>query len=317
MKLDRTEITLVAVTAVVLPVTYVLPPGVIDHGLFSLARALAVLGLILLWRCGLISFGHGLYFGIGGYTAAVLIKFANVTDIITCLLAAAVLSGLVAFFLGFIIRRYRGIFFSMLSLAFSMVLYGVLVKSDWLGSTDGFSISQPTLFGLQFGADGRKMLFMVAVFVFALSAFSIHRYLRSIVGSLGEAIRDNEIRVTYLGFSVPRAIHLNYVLSGALAGVGGAMMATAIGQVDPDSMVNWTVSGELFFVAILSGYGSVLAPAIGSITFEYLHTYAVELAPQGWNFIVGSILLLFIFVLPRGIWSLVDGSALAFRRANA
>ncbi len=83
-------------------------------------------------------------------------------------------------------------------------------------------------------------------------------------------------------------------------------MAMALGQVDPDSMVNWTVSGELVFITIMSGAGSVVAPFIGAIVFEFIRTYAFELAPQAWQLIVGGTLLAIIFFLPGGIWSLLE-----------
>ena len=82
--------------------------------------------------------------------------------------------------------------------------------------------------------------------------------------------------------------------------------AMVLGQVDPDSMVNWTASGELVFVTILSGPGSVIAPFIGSTLFELLRTYAFEFLPQAWQLIVGGTLLAIILFLPGGVWSIVE-----------
>ena len=90
------------------------------------------------------------------------------------------------------------------------------------------------------------------------------------------------------------------------AGNTGALMAMSLGQVDPESMINWTVSGELVFVTILSGPGNVIAPFIGSLVFEVLRTYAFELAPQAWQLIMGATFLTIIFFLPGGIWSLIE-----------
>ena len=84
------------------------------------------------------------------------------------------------------------------------------------------------------------------------------------------------------------------------------MMAMALGQVDPDSMVNWTVSGELVFITVMAGPGSVIAPFIGGVVFEFLRTYAFELAPHAWQLIVGGTLLAIIFFLPMGLWSLLE-----------
>ena len=96
------------------------------------------------------------------------------------------------------------------------------------------------------------------------------------MGHLTTAIRDNEIRVEYLGYPVRRAIHVKYVFAAMLAGAGGALVALAVGHIDPD-MTYWTTSGEFVFITILAGPGSVLAPFLGAAIFEALRTYATDL----------------------------------------
>lgn len=280
------------------------PAWIVNNVMFGMAKGLAVLGLLVLWRTGLVSFGHALYFGLGAYAVALIDRNWGVTDIILRLGAAVVVCVIVGFLLGFILRRYRSIFFAMLSLAFSMVLYGILVKMEVLGSTDGFSVTPPTLVGFSF--EDKYALFVALVVVCFISACLVQVYLKSALGYLTTAIRDNEIRVEYLGYSVRRAIHIKYVISAALAGAAGGMLAMSLGQVDPDSMVNWTVSGELVFITIMAGPGSVAAPFIGAVIFEFLRTYAFEIAPDAWQLIVGGTLLLIIFFLPFGIWSLIE-----------
>ena len=117
-------------------------------------------------------------------------------------------------------------------------------------------------------------------------------------------VRENEIRGEYLGYSAEKVIHIKYVFSGLVAGFGGGIMALAVGHVDPDSMANWTVSGEFVFITILSGTGRVAATYIGALVFELIRTYAFEYAPQIWQFILGGSLLVIIMFLPDGIWSL-------------
>jgi branched-chain amino acid transport system permease protein len=259
---------------------------------------------MVLWRTGLVSFGHAFYFGLGAYAVAVVDIQFGVTDVLARLLIGAVVSGIAGFLLGFILRNYRDIFFAMLNTAISMVLYGIVVKTESLGSTDGFAISLPTIFGVS--PETKYPLFVIITLVGVIAALGVNYYLKSTVGRLSTAIRDNEIRVEYLGYSVAQAIHLKYTLSTILAGGAGALMAMSLGQVDPDSMINWTVSGELVFVTILSGPGNVLAPFIGSLVFEVLRTYAFELAPQAWQLIMGATFLTIIFFLPGGIWSLLE-----------
>ena len=278
------------------------PNWILNNTMFGLAYGLAVLGLLLLWRTGLVSFGHALYFGMGAYAVALLERYTGATDIVMRLGAAMTVAGGAGFVLGFVLRHYRGIFFAMLSMAFSMVLYGVLVKTEALGSTDGFSVSQTTILGWQ--PQSKYPLFLAIVGLCVIATTGVQLYLHSALGHLTTSVRDNEIRVEYLGYSVATAIHVKYVISAALAGVAGGVMAMALGQVDPDSMVNWTVSGELVFITIMAGPGSVVAPFIGAITFEFLRTFAFELAPHAWQLIVGGTLLGIIFFMPEGLWSL-------------
>ena len=122
-------------------------------------------------------------------------------------------------------------------------------------------------------------------------------------GQLAIPIRDNEIRVEFLGVSVDRLIHLKLVISGVLAGVGGALAALAVQHVDPQ-MAYWTTSGGFVFVTILAGAGSVAAAFVGSLLFELVRSIAVDLLPGAWQLILGTALLLTILFLPEGLGSL-------------
>src|SRR6476619_2569352 len=124
-----------------------LPQWVASLVTIAFANALVVLGLVIMWRAGLVSFGQALYYCIGAYTVALLGRWAGITEVFITVLLGGLAAGLVAWILGLLLARYREIFFAMLSLAFSMILYGVLVKTERLGSTDGFSVLAPTFFG--------------------------------------------------------------------------------------------------------------------------------------------------------------------------
>lgn len=301
---DRTtQVVLVAMVACIV-LGAVVPDWVMNQLMFGFSRALAVLGLMVLWRTGLVSFGHAFYFGLGAYTVALIDVNLGVSDAFLRLIASVIVAGVVGYLCGFILRNYRDIFFAMLSLALSMVLYGILVKTEALGSTDGFPVSIPTFLG--FAPEGKYALFVMICVVGGISAALVQTYLNSTLGRLTTAIRDNEVRVEYLGYSVAQAIHVKYVMSACLTGAAGSLTAMALGQVDPDSMVNWTASGELVFVTILSGPGSVIAPFIGSTVFELLRTYAFELVPHAWQLIVGGTLLTIILFLPGGVWSIIE-----------
>src|SRR5215469_6573046 len=126
---------------------FVLPEWIISLATIALANGLVVLGLIVMWRAGLVSFGQALYYCIGAYSVALIARWSGLTDAFALVLIGGVLAGVVSFVLGFLVARYREIFFAMLSLALSMILYGVLVKTESLGSTDGFSVNVPTFLG--------------------------------------------------------------------------------------------------------------------------------------------------------------------------
>jgi len=273
-------------------------------GLQSLSRGCVAIGLLILWRTGLVSFGHALFFGFGAYTVAMM-QIIGVNDLFVLLFCGTATAGLLAFVLGFLLRQYRAIFFALLNMAFSMILYGVLAKAEWLGSTDGFGIDQVSFFGMNPADDMyRPILFVCAVLFAYISAVGAHWYLKSTLGMMTMAVRENEIRVEYLGYSAEKAIHIKYVLSGLLAGIGGVIMAVTVGHVDPDSMVYWPVSGDFVFVTILSGTGNVGATFIGALVYELLRTYAFEYAPEIWQLILGGSLLLIIMFLPDGLWSI-------------
>lgn len=304
MAADRTVPGLAVATLMLLGFSALAPGWLVFALIVSLAQGLVVLGLMILWRSGLMSFGQSLYYAVGGYTVGLVSIQFGMSSAVALILIAAAVSGLLAFLLGFLLARYRDIFFGMLTLAFTMILYGILVKSSTLGSTDGFSIPLPSFLGLHPGANAaERLLSALATLLALLAAALVHRYLKSTAGHLATAIRDNEIRVEYLGFSVHRAIHVKYVLAGILGGAGGAIVAMAVGHIDPE-MAYWTTAGEFVFVAILAGPGNVAAPFLGAILFVLLQTYAAQYAPHIWHMVLGGVLLLFIVFLPDGVWSL-------------
>jgi branched-chain amino acid transport system permease protein len=305
MKRDRTVPALAVASAALLALAPVAPQWLVFLLALALSKGLVVLGLVLLMRTGLVSFGQGLYFGLGAYAAALLANRAGLADAGLMIIAGTVCAAVVAATLGLLLARYREIFFAMLSLAFSMILYGGLVKSSALGSTDGFNLHARGFAGMALAAGVERRVFyagsVVAIFV---AGVIVHRYLSSHWGRLSAAIRDNELRVEYLGASVYRVVYVNYVAAGALAGMGGALAALAVGHVDPETAY-WTTSGEFVFIAILGGTGSVLAPFLSTAVFEALRTIANQYAPNVWQMTLGIAMLAIIMFLPNGLWSLV------------
>ena len=303
---DRTVLGTTFAVVVIAILNFFVPDWVRQIGLLSMAIGSVALGLLVLWRSGLISFGHALYYGFSAYIVA-LLNYLGFRDAFVLVIVSAAASGVLAWGLGFLVRRYRAIFFALLMMAFSMILYGILAKTEEFGSTDGLNIHPPTFFGYAPEDQAAQIaLFLFSLAIIYLLIIGVQAYLRSVLGEMTMAVRENEIRVEYLGYSVEHVIHIKYVISGLLAGFGGAIMALAVGQVDPEAFVYWSASGEFVFVAILAGTANVAAPFVGAIVFEVIRHFAWEHGANLWQLIMGGTLLAIIMFMPNGIWSLIQ-----------
>lgn len=292
-----------ACAAVLLAVGWLLPAWTFIFNV-AIAKGLAVLGLVLLMRAGLVSFGQALFYCIGGYTAGLLAANYRVSEALIVVPLAGILAGVVGFLLGFLMRRYRDIFFAMLSLAFSMILFGVLVKSASFGGTDGFNITSPTLFGMRITGAGRTYGYVFAVVLLTLALIFAWRFTRTPVGMIADAIRENEIRVEYLGVSATQSIHILYTLAAVLAGLGGAINALTVGHVDPE-MAFWTTSGEFVVIAVLGGASGLITPIAAALVLEIIRTFAYQYAPNAWQLVLGLVTLGLIVFLPTGFAGLL------------
>lgn len=271
----------------------------------ALTKGFVAVGLALLMRAGLVSFGQGLYYCLGGYTVGMLGHLFGIRDFFILVPAAALITGISAVLLGFLLAKYRDIFFAMLSLALSMILYGLLVKTPELGGTDGFNVASVTFFGVSIDPALKGLIvFVITCALVILAVAGLSKYLATPLGKLGTAVKDNEIRVEYLGASAQHVIHVNYVLAAILAGLGGALSSLIVGHVDPE-MAFWTTSGEFVFIAVLGGVMSPIAPFSGAIIYEVIRTIAFQYAPNTWQLVLGATMLLLIVFIPNGLWDLV------------
>lgn len=298
----RTLATGLLLTAVLLGAGLAMPRWLSFLLTMAIAQGLVSLGIVLLMRSGVVSFGQGLVFAAGGYAAALAFDRLGISDA----LLLAVLGGVVAMLLAapfaWLIARYRGIFFAMLSLALSMVLYGLLMKSQTMGGSDGFNMGRPSLFGMQ-PADSAYAGYAVTVVLAALIGILLRIYFDSARGLVALAARDNEIRVEYLGSSVQSLIASHFIVAAFIGGVGGALSVMALGHVEPEFSY-WTRSGDFVFVAILAGHHSVLAAFVASTALEIVRSFSSAYFPNSWQLALGLFLLVVIRFLPAGIGSL-------------
>jgi branched-chain amino acid transport system permease protein len=267
----------------------------------SAANGIVALGIVLLMRGGVVSFGQGLVFAAGGYAAALLSNKLGVSDALLLAAAGGGAAALMAAPFAPLLARYRGIFFAMLTLALSMVLYGVLVKTDALGGSDGFNMRRPTLFGMRIAdAWSGYVIYALAVSIAGALSIAARLYFDSSRGLVSLAVRENELRVEYLGASVRRVMAANFILAAFLGGTGGALAIMALGHIEPNFSY-WTTSGEFVFVSILAGHYSVIAVFVASFLLELVRSFSSSYFPNTWQMALGIFLLVVIRFMPRGI----------------
>lgn len=267
----------------------------------AIAKGLAALGVAILLRGGLISIGHAMFFAIGAYATAFAMRDFGITDVFVLILISAVISLAAGLLIGVYVVRYRAIFFAMLNLAISMVLFSVLSKFYGVtGGTDGLRVGTPTVLGMALEAKGfATFLFYASIAAMILAGLAVNAYFKSPLGEALSAVHTNEIRLEYLGIPVRGVLLVAYGLSALLAGIGGTFAAMTIGHVLPD-MAYWTDSGHLVLVAVLGGISGIGGPFVSAVFLELVHTLAAGVT-DAWNMIVGAALLGVIFFLPKGL----------------
>ena len=267
------------------------------HGLVSL-------GIVMLMRCGVVPFGQGMLFAAGGYAAALAYNRLGFTDGLGLVVVGGLAGALLAALIAPLLARFRGIFFAMLTLALSMVVYGLLMKLDWLGGSDGFNLGRPSLFGMTLPAEHVGwLLYCLTMAVSVVMAGLARAWFDSTRGLMSLAMRDNELRVEYLGGDVRRTMAIHFALAGLCAGMGGALVVMSLGHIEPQFSF-WTTSGEFVFVAILAGWHSVVAVFVASVAMEAVRSFSGAWFPNTWQLVLGVFLLLVIRFLPNGIGSL-------------
>jgi len=273
---------------------------------YGLVMGIAALGFnLLLGYTGLLSFGHSAYFGVGAYTVALMVKYLGVTSMELFLAGAIVACVLVTAVFGVACVRYTRIFFGILTMALSQVLWSLAFKFFWVtGGTDGLRVPTPTLLGLVTGK-GDKIAFLATAYyyyvlgVFVVCAGVMWVIVNSPFGRALQAIRDNEVRAEFVGIQIRQYRWVAFLVSGVFTGIAGALWVPLNGLTTPDIM-HWTFSGEIVFMTVLGGFRSFSGPIIGAVVFNYLKTYAVGYTVY-WQLFLGTVLVVLVLSLPTGI----------------
>ena len=290
--------------AVLLALGLVLPlvPGVyvvfaIDLVCFALV---AVAFDLLLGFTGLLSFGHALFFGGAGYVATILIA-NGVTSFVLAVAAAVVYALVLSLAVGALAVRRSGIFFSMITLAIAEIQFFVVFQmSDVTGGENGLPIStRGTFFGLSLAND--FAFYYVALAALVLGTVFAIRVVTSPFGAVLAAMRDNEVRAKSIGYDTDRFKLVAFVMSGALAGLAGALYAVG-NRFAGTEAVDWHTSGAIVIMTILGGIGTIYGPIAGAALYQSLDFFVSKTAiGDKTNLVMGLIFAIVILVARRGI----------------
>ena len=288
---------------------------------YGLIAALAALGFnLLLGYTGLLSFGHSAYFGVGAYAVAMVVEHLGLRSMEFYLLIGLPVVALTSALFGYICVRHTQIFFGILTLAISQVLYSLALNLFWVtGGSDGMRVPRPTLlFGaLTFTGSGAFERFITSYYYYVLAIFVVAVALMWVIvhspfGKALQGIRDYEVRARVLGLRIRRFRWIAFLVSGTFTGLAGILWAPLEGLTTPDQLY-WTFSGEIVFTALLGGFRNFTGPIVGGVVFTYLKTYAVA-TTEYWQLLLGVVLVALVLVLPTGI---VGAIALVGRRLRA
>ena len=261
-----------------------------------LALAATSLNLILGYG-GMVSFGHAVYLGIGGYVVGILAKEGVNAGIMQWPLALVV-SALFSLVIGALSLRTRGVYFIMITLAFSQMLYYVAVSLDRYGADDGLTIYRRSQFGL-LNLSNKILFYYVCLALLLGVIFLVARIVNSRFGMVIRGATSNERRMRAIGFPVFRYRLVCFVIAGTLCGLAGVLLANHTDFVSP-AMMHWTRSGDLIVMVVLGGMGSAFGPLIGAVVLLVLEE-ALSGITEYWQIILGPLLLLIVLFARGGI----------------
>jgi branched-chain amino acid transport system permease protein len=267
--------------------------------------AIAALSLnLILGYGGMVSFGHAAYLGIGAYAVGVLAHYGINNGFLQWTLAIAA-SALVALVIGAISIRTSGVYFIMITLAFTQMLYYLGISIEEYGGDDGMRLAVKSQFPGLVDLNDANTFYYLVLAILVLALFVGHRLVNSRFGLVLRAAKSNEARTRSLGFSPYPYRLAAFVIAGAVCGLAGALLVNHTAYLTPEFM-NWTRSGELMFMVILGGMASIAGPVLGAFAL-----LLVEDALSGWTvhwqLVLGPLLVLSVLFLRRGLAGLLFG----------
>jgi branched-chain amino acid transport system permease protein len=285
-----------------------------------LGMAATTLNLILGYG-GMVSFGHAVYLGIGGYAVGILAYEGVTTGFVQWPLAILV-SALFALIVGALSLRTRGVYFIMITLAFAQLLYYFGVALDRYGADDGLSIRQRSQFAGLVNLSDRTLFYYLCLALLLVTIYLTWRLVNSRFGMVIQGSRSNDRRMRAIGFPTFRYRLTAFVIAGAICGLAGALLANHTGFISPATM-HWTRSGDLIVMVVLGGMASSFGPLIGALVLLSLEEALPILIRAGasplfgdaavrmaeyWQIVLGPMFLLVVLFARGGIDGLLAGT---------
>lgn len=273
-----------------------------------LASAAVATNLIMGYG-GLISLGHAVFIGIGGYVVGIASHHAFndgmtwLSNGFLQLVAVLVLSVLVALFVGLVSLRTKGIYFLMITLAIGQMFYLAAVGAYDYGGDDGMTVFAKSRF-LGQALSGHYLIYWVSAAYLTVSMFLVARLSSSRFGLVLRSAKVNEARTRAMGYEPFRVRLVAFTVAGVIAGGAGFLMANHAGFVSP-AMLHWTRSGDLIVMVVLGGLGSVFGPLAGTVAFLALEEVLSGIT-EYWAIPVGAILIAVALYTPQGVMGLLS-----------
>ena len=284
---------------------FVVPPYYIELGTYALIAAMLALSLQLLVGCtGLVSLGHGAFYGLAAYTVYLITPEYEGLSILVTLPAAVIAAGLAALVVGALSLRTRGFFFLMVTLAFGQMVFFLFHDTKIGGGADGAFLTRPmlSLFGFELPLTRRQRpiaIYYAGLVQMVLMYVGLVFLLRSLFGRVLEGIRVNEHRMQAIGYNTFRYKLGAFVIAGMLAGVAGHMWAMHRGFVNPE-LVGWHRSAEALLMILLGGLNTLHGPILGALAYTGLGELA-QIITERKLLVEGLVILLVVLALPKGL----------------
>lgn len=268
--------------------------------LVCLSIAAVSLNLILGFG-GLISFGHAAYIGIGAYMVGIPAYHGYESGWLHIPLAMGA-SALFALVTGAICLRTKGVYFIMITMAFAQMAYYFFLSLDEYGGDDGLTIYSRSIFNI-IDIENKLVLFLLAYAVLAATIYAVYRMVNSRFGMVVRGCMSNEARMKALGYNTYAYRLTAYVIAGAMCGLAGALLGNFQSFISPD-MMSWSRSGELMFMVILGGTGTLFGPVFGAVAFLVIEEILSSFTTY-WALPFGILLILSVLFIKGGLSGLI------------